>query len=262
MKRVNALLLRGDLFSISEIYHENTKARLYQPSSMQKEVDPTLLRMMSKAFKIYTSAEKVPLTKEFPISQCSIEEAIQQRRSIRDFSGEPLKLEEISKLLYLANGITGVLQSDIPLALRAAPSAGALYPIELYPIVLNVADVRPGVYHYNVKAHVLELLQPGNYRDLLYNYTLKQEMILTASVVFLLTAVFKRTKSKYGERGYRYVLLDAGHIAQNLYLTATAMKLGVVSIGGFYDDALNQLLNVDGVDEAVVYIITVGKARR
>jgi SagB-type dehydrogenase family enzyme len=125
----------------------------------------------------------------------------------------------------------------------------------------RVLKCSPGAYHNDVKEHVLELVKQGDYRQVLHSCTLEEEMLPTASVDILLAAVFLRTKGKYGERGYRYALLEAGYIGQNICLMATAMGLGVVSVGGFFDDELNQLLRIDGVNEAVLYVLVLGKRR-
>jgi len=249
----------GDYFSISEIYHENSKIRSYKLLK-KVNIDKIVAEIQGKSYKNYYSAEKIYLPKEFKKSKTSIEEAIRKRRSIRDFSGKSLNIKELSKLLYLSYGITGQIENnETKIFLRASPSAGALYPIEIYPVIFNVKSINKGLYHYNVKNHLLEKLKNGDYNDLIYRCTLSQEMIKHTSVVLLLTAMFNRTKIKYGERGYRHIFLDAGHIGENIYLTATAMKLGVVSIGGFIDDDLNEFLDINGVDEAVIYIFAIGK---
>jgi len=246
--------------SVSEMYHENTKyhAGLVQPPALTA---PELAEKL-RAFKIYRRAPVVPLPEDFPVGEMSLEEAISQRRSIREFSGDAITLFELGKLLFFTNGITTARQDGkVTQFLRAAPSAGALYPIEIYPVVLNVTDLASGIYHYNVRDHALELLRPGDYRGTLHSLLLYQDFISTASLLFLMTAVFPRVKGKYGERGYRFSLLDAGHIAQNTYLVATAMNLGAVTIGGFLDDDLNALLGVDGVEEAMVYTTAIGKPK-
>jgi len=161
-------------------------------------------------------------------------------------------------LLYLADGITA---HKYGIGFRSAPSAGALYPIEIYPVVNRVTGLEPGIYHYNVRDHALELLKGGDYRGQLIRYCLGQEMPGTANVVLILTAIFHRTRWKYRERAYRYVMLEAGHIGQNIYLAATAMGMGACAIGAFLDDPINRLLEVDGVREAVVYLLTVGRRR-
>jgi SagB-type dehydrogenase family enzyme len=204
----------------------------------------------------------VPLPRGLPAVDLGLEETIRQRRSIREFSGQAMDLVELAKILELADGLTGIAKVEgIVHTLRASPSAGNLHPIEVYPILFTIRDQEPGVHHYNPLDHELERLRPGEYRQHIYESITRQEFVLTASVALALTAIFPRTKEKYGERGYRYTLLDAGHIAQNVYLAATAMGLGVVSVGGMVDDALNDLLLVDGVDEAVVYLIFLGKCK-
>jgi SagB-type dehydrogenase family enzyme len=254
-------MLREDVseFSLSEAYHENSKYHLalMQPPSLSA-LDPA---QTSEAFKTYRRAPAVPLPEDFPVSEISVEEAITVRRSARQYSGEVITLPELAKLLFFTNGITTAQRSDsLTYFFRAAPSAGALYPVEIYPAVFNVASLAPGIYHYNVRDHSLELVRAGDQREALHRYCLFHDFILTANVLLLATAVFRRVKEKYGERGYRFSLLEAGHIMQNAYLVATAMGLGAVTLGGFLDDELNTLVGVDGVDEAMVYAAAVGKS--
>ncbi|QUL98977.1 MAG: SagB/ThcOx family dehydrogenase [Candidatus Fermentithermobacillus carboniphilus] len=247
-----------DLFSISEIYHENTKDRKRVAPIMSKI--PQQQWIWYRAFKKYPHKPRVTMEVPAPSASPGLEEVIQRRRTIREFSGESLSLEELARLLYFSNGITAKVRSgDIELPLRASPSAGALYPIELYPVVFSVTGLEEGVYHYNVEDHVLEFLRPGDYREALYEASHRQEMLLLSSVLIVMTAIFGRTKIKYGERGYRYVLLDAGHLAQNLYLESTAQGLGCATIGGFLDDEVNGLLGVDGLLESAVYMAVIGK---
>ncbi len=207
-------------------------------------------------FKEYPDAPLIPLPKPEPLRKISVEEALQRRRSIRDYSREPLSLQELSLLLFLADGIT---LWRYGIGFRTAPSAGALYPIEIYPIINRVEGLRPGIYHYNVRVHALELLKEGDFSQEMVNYCLGQEMPGAAAVTLVLTAVFQRTRWKYRERAYRYILLEGGHIGQNIYLGATAMGLGACAIGAFLDDPINGLIGVDGKKEAVIYILTVGK---
>lgn len=251
-------LLKEDLFSISEVYHENTKDR--------PQVAPLLSNIPQhqgawyRAFKKYPHRPRVELQVPSPRACPGLEEAIQRRRSIREYSGEQLSLDELSRLLFFGNGITAQAgRDDLIPPLRASPSAGALYPIELYAVVFCVQGLQGGVYHYDVEGHALEFIRPGQYRETLYEATHRQEMVLQSSVVLVMTAVFGRTKVKYGERGYRYVLLDAGHLGQNIYLESTALGLGCATVGGFLDDNINMLLGVDGLLESVVYLAVVGR---
>ena len=206
-------------------------------------------------YKTYADAEKIALPDPHGYHGLSLEETVEMRRSVRDYSAEPLSSEELSRLLHAAQGITEGRRG-----FRAAPSAGALYPIELYAVVHNVAGLEPGVYHYAVQEHGLELLQRGDFRAAVMQAGLWQDFLGQASVCFVLSAIFQRTRWKYRERTYRYVMLEAGHVGQNLYLAATSMGLGACAVGAFLDDDLNELLGLDGVEEASLYVISVGRA--
>lgn len=206
-------------------------------------------------YKRYPGKELIPLPEPvFP--QTHLARAIQERRSIRDYARRSLELEELSALLFAASGITGNKGGYL---LRASPSAGALYPIEIYPFVHKVDGLRPGLYHYSVEGHALALLEAGDYREHATAGCLFQEMAGEAAVTFALSAIFARVCWKYGERGYRYALIEAGHIGQNVYLAATSLHLGCVSIGAFLDGRMNALLEIDGKEEAAIYCIAVGE---
>jgi len=142
--------------------------------------------------------------------------------------------------------------------LRSAPSAGALYPFELYVVANNVEGLTRGLYHYAVREHQLELLRTGDLKAEITNAALKQEMLGEADVSFVLAAVFDRIRHKYGERGFRYVYIEAGHISQNIYLQAVSLSLGSVAVGAFLDNKVNTLIGVDGKNEAVIYLHAVG----
>jgi len=173
---------------------------------------------------------------------------------VRDYAAESLSLEEMSRLLHAAQGITEPRWS-----FRAAPSAGALYPIELYAVAHDVVGLDSGLYHYAVQEHELELLRRGDLRGAITQAGLWQSFLGQAGVCFVLSAIFQRTRWKYRERTYRYVMLEAGHVGQNLYLAATSMGLGTCAVGAFLDDQLDDLLGLDGEGEAALYILSVGK---
>lgn len=183
----------------------------------------------------------------------SLEEVLFRRRSVRNFKSEILLIEEISQLLWSTQGIT-----EKNWGLRTAPSAGALYPLEIYAVVGNVKDLDAGVYKYNTEKHSLIKTLDGDRRRELYNSALQQESILQAPVSFIIAALFQRTAIKYGQRAERYVWIEVGHAAQNLLLQATALDLGAVPIGAFYDDKVKKALNLNK-DEEPLYIIPVGK---
>ena len=145
--------------------------------------------------------------------------------------------------------------------MQAGHSGGALYPAEIYLGIRRVSGVEPGIYHYNVPDHALELLKPGDPTEKLHEACCQQEYAKQAAVVFLISGVFQRTKRKYGERGYRYVFLDVGHLGQNIYLSCTELDLAVMTTCGFFDDVANKLLRIDGIDEATLYVAFVGKKK-
>ena len=200
--------------------------------------------------------KKIELPGDVSFKGLSLAETIERRRSERHFSGESLPLIELSRLLYYAMGVT-----ERRHGLRAAPSAGALYPIEMYPIVNGVEGLERGIYHYLVEDHSLELVKEGDFRAELSRYALGQRMTEQANVALVLTAVSERIAWRYGDRASRYTALEAGHISQNIYLTATSLGLGACAIGAFTDKGFNRLLGIDGDKESTLYITIVGKIR-
>lgn len=182
--------------------------------------------------------------------EISIEAALLRRRSVRAYSGEDLKLEEISQLLWAAQGITS------PLGFRTAPSAGALYPLELYLAAGNVKDLDKGVYKYNSKEHALIKILDGDVREELARAAVNQRYVLEAAVDIVFSAIYERTTIKYGERGRRYVHMEAGHAAQNVYLQAISLNLGTVVIGAFLDERVKEILNMQ---EEPLYIMPIGR---
>ena len=182
----------------------------------------------------------------------SVETALSKRRSIRDYSGENLTLDEVSQLLWAAQGITA------PWGGRTAPSAGALYPLELYVVVGDVEGIDKGVYKYSREEHELEKVKEGDIRAELADAAGGQECVRDAAIDIVFTAVYERTTRKYGERGIRYVHMEAGHAAQNVYLQAVSLDLGTVVIGAFMDDRVKELVNA-GEQEKTLYIMPVGR---
>ena len=187
-------------------------------------------------------------------SKVSIEEALLSRRSIREYTGEPLTLQEVSQLLWATQGITD------PRGFRTAPSAGALYPLELYVVVGDVENLAKGVYRYEPQEHELIKVLDGDQRLEVAKAALKQESVEKAAIDIVVTAVYERTTVKYGDRGIRYVHMEVGHAAQNLCLQATAMNLGTVTVGAFYDEQVTEVLDLPD-DEQPLYIMPVGKKK-
>ena len=209
-----------------------------------------------EVYKQYFGNKKIELPVPEQVDGLSFDNVVRKRRSVRRFSGNPLSLKQLSYLLWCSTGIQRV---ESGYEFRNAPSAGALYPIETYLFVKKVVDLDMGLYHYNIKSHLLEELKIGDFSGLLASACLGQEMLTSAGVVFIWSGIFARAKWKYKQRAYRYVYVDCGHIAQNLALCAPYMELGSCQIGAFYDDEVNKIIGLDGQEESTIYLTAVGK---
>ena len=247
------IALDHDLFSLSEVYHENTKVRRINPDTYDTSLDTA----MSKSFKEYKNAPRIALDRNTSTGK-QFDDVMLHRRSTRFFGRKPLLKKDISYLLEYTYAAREKETMEFPGFYRPSPSAGALYPLELYPVIFSAHEIPKGIHHYHALTHTLEFLREGSFADCIADICLAQEFIKNSGACIAVTAVFDRTKGKYKDRGYRYVLLDAGHLLQNVYLAATALELPVCSIGGFYDDEFNELLDIDGVNEAVIYAVVVG----
>ena len=180
---------------------------------------------------------------------------IAERRSTRSYAATPMSMDELSRMLFLTTGISADRWGN---ARRTAPSSGALYPIELYAVIHNVEGIERGVYHYALREHALELVRAGDHRARVVEQGIHQEFLGECGAVFFLTQLLQRMRPKYQDRSYRYGLLEAGHIGENGYLAATSAGLGACGVGAFMDDAINDMLGVDGVEEAAVYMLALG----
>ena len=209
-----------------------------------------------ETYKVYKEAPRIKLPEPESSGGMPIWKAIGKRRSVRDFRNVPLTAAELSQLLWASQGVTKVMGDY---ALRSAPSAGALYPVETYLSIQMVEGIEPGIYHYDVRHHELDRLRAGDFREALAEAALDQSFLAQAAVVFAWTAVFARSKWKYKERAYRYVYLDAGHVAQNLALAAVSLGLGTCQVAALYDDEVNDLLGVDGIEESIIYMTALGR---
>jgi len=212
--------------------------------------EPTSAASLTPALEVEKMRIKLPKPKYN--SDVSLEESLVKRRSVRDYTGELLTIEEVSQLLWAAQGTT----SDI--GGRTAPSAGALYPLEVYLIVGDVQDLAVGIYLYKPKKHEVVMIADKDVRQQLAGAALGQSCVKNGAINLVFTAVYQRTTRKYGDRGIKYVHMEIGHAAQNVCLQAAAMDLGVVTIGAFNDQEVSKILNLPK-DEEPLYIIPVGK---
>jgi len=206
-------------------------------------------------YKNYPSSKIVELSNNFHDSTISFAEVLQRRKSVRSFSTSPLSKVDLAFLLWAS---TGIQRTEHGYDYRTIPSAGALYPIETYVAVNNVEGLMEGIYHYNIKNHLLEEIKLGNFGAKIAHAALDQEMCAEASVVFIWTAIFRRSKWKYSQRAYRYIYLDAGHVAQNLALAAVSITCGSCQVGAFFDDEINSIIDADGIEESAICLSVVG----
>lgn len=186
--------------------------------------------------------------------EISVEEAISRRRSVRRYKNEPLTIEQLSQILWAAQGITARSRY------RAVPSAGATYPLETFIFVgeETIESLGEGIYHYDVNSHSLGLHKKGDYRGDLARAALDQSSIAEAPLNIVICALYPRTSYRYGRRGERYVHMEVGHAGQNVHLQALALGLATVMVGAFKDEAVSQVLDVEeGIKP--LYIMPVGK---
>lgn len=200
-----------------------------------------------------TQADFFALPEPSTTGQITFEEAVFLRKSVREFKDLPLSINELSQILWASQG-------KVKSNRRSVPSAGALYPLEIYAVCGNVKGVEPGVYKYDLRRHGILKILEGDKRASLALAALSQSWVKNAPLSIVITAVFERTTAKYGERGIRYVYMEAGHVGQNVLLQAVALRLGAVPVGAFFDDEVKKVLGIPK-NEQPLYIIPIGKEK-
>ncbi len=242
----------------AELFHE--ASRLY-PSVVDARVvgasllarSPELRASASRAVRRRTGLPAVQLPEPAPV-RGSLEALVGARRSTRAYGEALLQLAELSALLRTSYGITGAHGQQ---PLRAVPSGGALYPLELYVAAQRVEQLERALYHYDPLRSVLEHVRPLESGEL-EGLTPYDELLVPSAAVTMISAVFWRSRFKYGQRAYRFALLEAGHVAQGFVLAATALDLAACPVGGFYDRLVDAFLGIDGLYEASLYLLPVG----
>jgi SagB-type dehydrogenase family enzyme len=244
----------------AEVFHEASKVH---PSTAGRdprgvvllETNEQMRRSIGRSVRRWSQVPAVPLPEPaFP--SLALGDALRARASGREFADTPLALQELASLVWAGYGVS---RTGAELALRTVPSGGALYPLELYVLALRVDGLEPGVYHYDPLSHVLESLSGEVAAATIEALTAYPELVAPAGAAIFVTALFWRTRFKYGLRGYRFALLEAGHAGQNVLLAAAALDAAAVPVGGVFDRRVEELLEVDGVDESLVYAISVGR---
>lgn len=246
-------MTRSQDVDVARLYHLHSRNLRGRTVEMSAEGDDKPARR-----RTYPGAPRTTLPgRDFDFG-VDIGDVLARRKSVRQFSGAPLASPLLGRLLHASHGcgkrrrVEGMGGHQ-----RPAPSAGGMYPIELYVVTSSVEGIGDGAYHYDAHEHALELRSPGNQSERMVELTMEQDMVRNANAICVLTAVRDRTMFKYGQRGYRFLFLDAGHVGQNLYLVATALGLGPVGIGGFLDVELGELLGLPS-DEEPLYVIAIG----
>ncbi len=242
------------LIDFSGLFHRSTKDLTEGGARFISQDDSQWPDSWKTTYYKTYEADKIML--EDPALQADLFEAITNRRSRRDFNKRSLSKRDISAVLKYSCGITKNVGG---VNVRAQPSAGARYPIEVYPIVLvGSEEVPAGVYHYDVKDHALDALCQRQFSPEDISELVTYDFARSASCAFVMTAVFERTQDKYGSRGYRYLMIEAGHISQNLYLVSEALGVKCCAMAGVQDEAFEKLLDIDGVTESVVHGLLLG----
>jgi SagB-type dehydrogenase family enzyme len=243
-----------DSTSLSSLFHLNSEPWLndeaYQSSGTTQE---------------FKQPENVLAETSLPVpAQGFLSELFRRRQSCRAFAHETMPLSALSELLVSAYGVVelSAVNERLKLLRRSVPSAGGLFPLEVYAFLRRVEGLEDGLYHYNVLGHSMQLMARGDLfpslQPLFYTYP----FIVDANLVVCFAAVFHRTQKKYGPRGYRYILLEAGHCGQNLCLKATELGLATLCMGGFVDTRLNMTLGLQQKEEGVVYTVAAGYAAK
>jgi SagB-type dehydrogenase family enzyme len=252
--------LRGGEPAPWELFHENSKTSRHErhPTFATWPSDAAIVRVMRRLrqAKPYADRPKVELPAADP-DPGELADTIARRVTARAFGGDAIPLAAVAEVLRLSYAVNrDNAGTTFPRPFRMVPSGGALYPLELYLHAAAVDGLAPGLYHYDPLAHRLDVLRAGAIDT--GSCFVQADLAAQASAAVFVTAVFARTTFKYGDRGYRFVLLEAGHLAQNASLVATALGVAAASVGGYLDRDVDRLLAVDGVSESTVYALLLG----
>ncbi len=242
-----------------ELFHENSKTGRYGHYLPNDRVASRMLRMTdSLTYEGYPTLDLPDPGAGFDVS---LGEALVDRVSPAGLEPVKLPLEHLSSILYAGYGVTRSNQTtDFLRPFRTAPSGGGLYPLEIYLTGKHIDGMKAGLYHFSPPKHRLYQLRTGDLAPELSQglVEFQTDIAFDASVILMVTAMFERSTFKYGARGYRFALMEAGHVAQNINLAATALGLGCCNLGGFYDRTIDDFLKIDGLHQSTVYMIAIG----
>jgi SagB-type dehydrogenase family enzyme len=251
--------------SVLEIYHENSKLKRSDIATFARigmiNESTEIRRVISKPFPRFRRTVRTPL-----LAVCGrgkdFVDIVRRRRSVREYTGRAISLAQLSCVLQIGDGMTGslVIQDGSQWPVRSAPSPGGLFPTRIFCAAFAVEGLEPGLHYFDVTGSALDLVaDKHDLRDELARITAMHATMRTAACCLILTFHPARIRFKYGERSYRFALLEAGHIAQNLLLAAEYEGLGAVALGGFIDDEVNSLCGFRNGEEVAVYLIAMGE---
>ncbi|HEV3092112.1 MAG TPA: SagB/ThcOx family dehydrogenase [Candidatus Cybelea sp.] len=240
-----------------QLYHENSKATRYKRplgeralGEWQSQLSPSL---------VYDGHPAIALPPPLTSFPKTLESTLRDRATAMALRRVTLSLEVVATLLHYSYGITRPLAEDaFPFGLRPVPSGGALYPLEIYFHAADVEGLPPGIYHYEPHAGLVRRFVDGDQTENLSKCLAQSALALDSSIIVFVTALFERTTTKYGERGYRFALIEAGHVVQNLALCTAALDLGGTPIGGFFDYPIDEMLQIDGIRQSTIYLFATG----
>lgn len=262
-KAWNELLLSNDQddYSLWELFHLNS---IQSEHNLNQNFWCKHESTTKPEFFNYVNFPSIPLPKVKNNLNMKLGEAIINRSSSYSMTRDSLTIKEIATLLSLTCAIN-THNSSTSLQRRLAPSAGALYPIEIYfnytPSRYDEQSILPGLYYYNPIKNELRLLMEKCSQTNIQSIFMQPELVINSTLQVFFTSVFQRSVQKYGDRGYKFSFLEAGHIAQNFNLVATAMKLSCINICGFYEQKANEFLKIDGTSHSTIYTMLIGKTR-
>jgi SagB-type dehydrogenase family enzyme len=240
---------------IGQEFIEKTKYKHLGASGQQKGIHPPLLEA-----DFGKGGEKVDLPDPDKV-ESELKKYIDRRTSVREYAKEPVSKDELSYLLWCTQGVKEAVNGVH--TLRTVPSAGARHALETFLLANNVDELAAGIYRYLALEHKIQkLMMRKTIAEEISHACLGQDFVQKSAVTFIWVAVSNRMTWRYSERGYRYILLDAGHVCQNLYLAAEAIGCGVCAVGAYDDDIINKLLGLDGKSMFVIYIAAAGKKRK
>lgn len=263
LEAIDNLCIQSGTDANWELFHENSKTSFVElhPTFKLWPTDDVIVGHMKRLRRVKPFADfpKIELPRHMPASTKNFDDILFQRHTARAFAPQPIGLEQLAKVLIMSYGLNRSNEgTHFPRPFRVIPSGGALYPLEIFVHACRVDGLAAGLYHYDPEDHTLDVLRQQDESEKIIPLFVQQDLAKDAAAIFFIVAVFARSTFKYGDRGYRFVLLEAGHLAQNANLTAREMGLVTANIGGFADRSVDRYLGLDGLNESAIYLMLLG----